>query len=97
MKPLRLLAVARDELQQAAEYYEDARPGLGRQFIDEFIKTLDRISENPSAWAMIDDHHRRCRLHGFPYGVIYLDDVEEILIVTVWHLHRKPDSWRRQK
>jgi len=38
---------------------------------------------------------RRCLVYKFPYGVIYQyqEDKNEILIVAIAHLHRKPDYW----
>ncbi|MEJ0088247.1 MAG: type II toxin-antitoxin system RelE/ParE family toxin [Limisphaerales bacterium] len=37
---------------------------------------------------------RRCRTHRFPYGIIYTVENSEVLIVSVMHLHRHPESWR---
>ncbi|HAK44654.1 MAG TPA: hypothetical protein DCO79_01865 [Spirochaeta sp.] len=30
----------------------------------------------------------------FPYGIIYSYSTEEIIIIAVMHLHRKPDYWK---
>jgi len=36
---------------------------------------------------------RRCRTKRFPYGLIYRCKGDEILIVAVAHLHRRPGYW----
>lgn len=30
----------------------------------------------------------------FPYGVIYATDPEEIVILAIAHMHRRPGYWR---
>ena len=39
---------------------------------------------------------RRCLLKRFPYGVIYHLDEQEILVIAIAHLHRKPEFWRNR-
>jgi len=39
---------------------------------------------------------RRCRLHRFPYSVIYTQDGADILVLAVAHQHRKPGYWRKR-
>jgi hypothetical protein len=36
----------------------------------------------------------RCRVNRFPYGLVYEVSGEEIVIVAVMHLHRRPGYWR---
>ena len=33
--------------------------------------------------------------HRFPYGIIYAVENGEVLVISVMHLHRHPDSWRK--
>lgn len=62
----------------------------------EFRRAIDRILLFPNGWQPLDDVFRRCRLHRFPYGVIYRVDqaTGEIVVVAVHHLSRRPNSWR---
>jgi len=91
----RLLRPAWRELREAAKYYEDRVPGLGFDFLQEVRAAIRRIIMHPEAWFALGEEIRRCRIHRFPYGVIYTIERDEILIISVMHLHRHPKSWRR--
>ena len=91
---VRVLEVARQELGEAIAYYNGQAPGLGDAFLLETVAAIDRIRRFPQAWHPLGENTRRCRLRRFPYGVIYHEDKDEILIVAVAHSHRRPDYWR---
>jgi plasmid stabilization system protein ParE len=91
----RLLPPAAGELRAAARYYELQIPGLGHDFLAEVRATIYRIVQWPEAWHPLDAEIRRCRTHRFPYGIIYAVENGEALIVSVMHLHRHPESWRK--
>jgi len=37
------------------------------------------------------------KLLGFPYGILYIEEPEEIFILAIMHLHRYPDYWKERK
>jgi toxin ParE2 len=84
------------ELEQAVGWYDRRCDGLGEQLLDEVETARARIVERPHAWQKLGDGARRFRLRRFPYGLIYLVDGEDIVILAVAHLHRKPDYWRER-
>lgn len=91
----RFLSPAVRELTQAADYYEQKVPGLGADFIDELDAVIQRILQFPEAWGPISDEFRACHLRRFPYSVIYTRlGADEVLIVSVFHQSRRPESWR---
>jgi len=69
-----LLSGAEQDMEDAFDYYEARRSGLGHELIEEFRKGVDRILGHPGAWQRLDDVYRRYRLHRFPYGIIYRVD-----------------------
>ncbi len=91
----RLVLPAAGELRSAARHYEGQIPGLGHDFIQEVRATILRISQWPEAWQPLDAEIRRCRTHRFPYGIIYAVENGEVLVISLMHLHRHPDSWRK--
>src|SRR5579871_5337227 len=87
------LAAAKDELVQAVAWYNEQRAGLGDDFAKEFERAILRIVQHPNAWGRLSINARCCRLKRFPYGIIYTVLEDEILVVAVMHLHRRPGYW----
>lgn len=91
---IRVLEVARQELDDAIAHYNGQAPGLGDAFLLETVAAIDRIRRFPRGWHPLGEDVRRCRLRRFPYGLIYHERQGEILIVAVAHSHRRPEYWR---
>jgi toxin ParE2 len=91
---LRFLSPARNELAEAVRFYNQQSAGLGDDFRDEAWHALTRINAFPDAWHLLGGRIRRCLLRRFPYGLIYEASREEILVIAVAHLHRRPEYWR---
>jgi len=88
------LEEAEFELEQAIEYYDFQSAGLGQQFLQEVLNTLDRISNFPKAWHPLSKNTKRCQTARYPYGLIYSVLENEILIISVSNLHRDPNHWK---
>jgi plasmid stabilization system protein ParE len=87
------LVPAEEEMLEAAEYYESQRRGLGRPFLAEVQRTVDRIVENPRLDQTVRQGIRRRLLRRFPFGILYQVDPEAIVIIAVMHLRRRPGYW----
>ena len=85
------------EISEAAEWYENQRPQPGDEFLGEVEQAFDRIRHDPLLYERVErftgDDVRRCLLHRFPHLVIYRYKAEEILVVPVSHVRRKPFYW----
>ncbi len=82
------------ELHEAADFYEDRQKDLGMEFVKEIYSTIQRIIAFPEAWSRLSLNTRRCIAKRFPYGVIYQITKNEILIIAIMQLNRKPDYWK---
>ena len=91
---IRFLEIDQNELDEAVEYYKYIIPGLGEKFLNEVLNGLDRIGNFPEAWHPFSKRTRRYRLLHFPYGIIYQIRENEILIIAIANLHRKPYYWK---
>ena len=87
--------VAELELNEAAQFYENRARGLGLEFLDEVDAGITRILGAPLLWPDEGDGVRRYRIRRFPYGLFYrMTGPDEVEIVAVADLRRKPGYWR---
>jgi toxin ParE1/3/4 len=84
------------DIQAASIWYEDQRSGLGSRFLNELALVFERIEANPRQFPVIRDEVRRALFHQFPYGVYFLSEKEDVVILAVLHSHRNPDVWKRR-
>jgi plasmid stabilization system protein ParE len=98
IRPIRTAQPASEELTAAVQWYERQRPGLGVEFFDAILGTIDRISETPDAglsFGTLDA--RRMLVAKFPYQIVYRVSAEEIRILAFAHLKRRPGFWRHRR
>lgn len=91
---IRVLEPAARELDEAVGYYNGQVAGLGDAFLIETVKVFRLIERHPHAWQRLSVQVRRCRMGRFPYGVVYAIEGEEVVVLAVSHLHRRPGYWR---
>ena len=90
--PLRPEAV--QDLAESARWYEEQRPGLGQEFLDQALATFAAIAERPLASSTVYGSLRRALLHRFPFGVFYFVDSDGAVVVGVLHGSRHPRRWK---
>mgnify|MGYP001052185942 CR=1 FL=1 len=93
MKPITFHEQARQELQSAVQYYEDAAPGLGKLFLHSVEQSLDKIVTHPLAFQRVDTaiHHKN--LYRFPYRIVYVVESTRLRVLAIAHHKRKPGYW----
>jgi len=64
--PLRLRDEAERDITLAASWYEEQREGLGQEFLDELLATLQNIAEHPRAYPVLHRDVRRALLCRVP-------------------------------
>jgi len=84
------------EFNISIDHYEECKQNLGLEFANEVYKTIQRIIDFPNAWQILDNDIRRCLANRFPFGVIYYQRDDEIIILAVMQLNRKPDYWKER-
>ena len=90
----RYLPSAREELNEAAAFYEASVPGLGDAFLDDVERAIQAVLESPRVGASVRRRFRKTILRRFPFSIVYADRDEEIVIVAVAHQRRRPGYWR---
>ena len=96
--PIRILPEAAAELTEAVRWYEGKRRGLGRDLLHETAKVVDRLEENARGGTPMsaDQRTRRLLIARFPYQVVYRLRPDEIVVVAVAHLKRRPGYWKHR-
>jgi toxin ParE1/3/4 len=85
--------LAERELNEAAQYYEQERPGLGAAFIAEVERCTASVLEFPQSSPVVLGEVRRTRCRRFPYGLLYTIKENELRILAVMNLRRRPAYW----
>jgi len=88
---------AERELREAVEYYEDIEGGLGYDLSVEVYAAIQRAVAYPRAWPVLEGEIRRALVRRFPYGVLYAEQEEALLIVAVMNLRREPGYWKGRR
>lgn len=73
-------------------------PGLGADLADEVGRALEAICERPMTWPLWPGVGeavgiRRFLLARFPFAVGYLVEGDEVFVLAVAHLRRRPGYW----
>lgn len=87
---------ARAELNHSVDFYEARQPKLGLEFLEEIYSTIQLIIEFPKAFPKQSKNTRKCLINRFPFAVIYQIKPDEIFIVAIAHLSRKPGFWKKR-
>ena len=93
---VRLRPEAEEDLADAAAWYEDQRPGLGREFLDRVVSAFESIAERPNMYATVHRSTRRALIHRFPFGIYYRIETDSIVVVAVMHGSRNPRLWKQR-
>jgi toxin ParE1/3/4 len=82
------------DLEDAAQWYDDRRQGLGGEFLDECKSSLDRILDRPEQGTVDANGVRAIRLHRFPYVVQFRIERKSIVIFSIMFGGRDSSAWR---
>jgi len=92
--PLLVEPEAELELEQAFNWYNDQRLGLGQEFLEGVEEVFDRIGKMPELHAIAYRTARLTLVKRFPYVVCYIFDGEKVYVIAVFHGYRGPDVWK---
>jgi hypothetical protein len=88
---------AHADVLQAVHHYNEQRPLLGFEFLDELEHTTELIRQAPLLSTLVDPPIRRALLRRFPYGVFFTpgaDDAPDVIVAVV-DMRQDPDAVRQ--
>jgi hypothetical protein len=95
---LRIHRLAAAEIDREVDYYESHHVGLGAELEDEVdavLKTILRFPEAAPQWRNRPDR-RLAVLDRFPFRVAYQIEGNEIVMLALAHMSRRPGFWTRR-
>jgi hypothetical protein len=100
-KPVRLLPEVRDELDEAALWYDERQHGLGMALVRAFEEVRNEIGADPGRFPRASDSSvaRQALLSRsrFPYRVVFVETAEDVVIVAFAHFSQRPDYWKKRR
>jgi toxin ParE1/3/4 len=97
VKPATFHPQALAEIDEAVDWYNDKRPGLGFEFKEEANRSVAKIEADPGVGARYRSTDRRFfRLKRFPY-VIYYKEFPDRVWIGHRHARRRPNYWRNRE
>jgi plasmid stabilization system protein ParE len=85
------------DLEEASSWYRLRREGLGDEFLQEVGKTLAKIEEAPRMYSQVYRDIRRALIKRFPYGIFFILDRGQVVVLAVHHHSRDPSSWQSRR
>lgn len=84
------------DVDEAANWYEARRPGLGKEFRLALDAVIELIQQNLALYQVAYGAARRAALRRFPYTLTYTASDSEVVIVACTHGRRHQRSGRRR-
>lgn len=92
--PLAFHPDVQDEVDEAYDWYERQRVGLGEDFLRALDDVFRRLAATPMIHAVIYQNVRCALPRRFPYGVYYRVLADRVQVIAVQHTRRDPSSWQ---
>lgn len=92
------LSIRDEAAQQMVEtflWYESRRSGLGEAFFSSLDSVYHTICSHPEAFQKRYKNFRAATLNGFPYIVFYEINDADIVVFSIFHTRRNPDTLRK--
>jgi plasmid stabilization system protein ParE len=84
------------EYDEAANWYESQRRGLGAEFVHEIERALLKASEVPQSFPRVLADIRRVSVQRFPYSIFFRVRHDRFIVLAVFHVRRDPAAWRER-
>ena len=82
------------DIDDAYQWYESKRKGLGQNFLLCVEEAFSRASRKPNIYSIVHKNIRRVLIHRFPFGIFFVENEECISVLAVLHSRRNPKMWK---
>jgi plasmid stabilization system protein ParE len=92
--PIVFRAEAQTEFDEAFDWYEQQRAGLGVDFLACVAEVLEHIGSLPGAYEVVFESVQRAIVRKFPYLILYKVEPGQVVVLAVFHSKRDPQVWQ---
>lgn len=85
---------ARNEFDDAANWYEQRQAGRGEKFTAAVRATLGQMSTQPELSPEVFEDTREARVRRYPSCVYYPLEEGQVVVIAVFHTSRDPSVWQ---
>ena len=87
---------ARDDIAEAASWYEERVVGLGARFLTSVDAGLRTAQQAPERFRQVYREVRRVPVPDFPYALYVVMRDERLHVLACMHGRRHPSRWQRR-
>lgn len=87
---------AREEGFEAAAWYGVQQEDLQTRFLEKWKDAENRMVANPRIHRCFDGDLRKCRFDIFPYALVFRIRGDELQVLAVMHMSRRPGYWKNR-
>jgi len=91
---VRYVDAAREEGFAAAAWYGDQQGDLQTRFLEKWKDAENRIVASPEIHRCFEGGIRKSRFEVFPYALIFRIQGDELQVLAVMHMSRRPGYWK---
>jgi plasmid stabilization system protein ParE len=81
------------DIQEARDWYETQRPGLGDEFLLALAEAFSRLEESPLQFPVYYLDFRRALTETFPYKIFFRIEGDSVIVFRILHAARE-HTWR---
>ena len=74
----------------AYDWYEEQKPGLGEEFLNESDSIYLKLESHPEYFGKVKKNFRQAALKRFPFVIVYEIIKTEVVVFAVFHTSRNP-------
>lgn len=79
-------------IEDAYEWYEIQKPGLGEEFLSELNGYYKKLESTPEYYGKIKKEYRQISLKRFPFVIVYEIIENDVVVFAVFHTSRNPKN-----
>jgi plasmid stabilization system protein ParE len=91
--PVLIRPRAEADLREARQWYEEQRPGLGDEFLDEVRQAIILLEDQPTRRPPYYRDFRRVLTRRFPYKLFYRIERDCVIVFRVLHAKQDHRRW----